>query len=235
VPTAIALPEHRVLLRNVSWETYERLLSENVDVLGTRFAYDEGLLEIIVVSYGHEEPNRSMVDVIVIAAEETGTDYCPAGSTTFRRRDLEKGFEPDSCYYFAQADKVRGKDKLDLAVDPPPELVIEVDITRSSLDRFRIFAAVGVSEVWRYDGERVAMFRLANGEYTEVGESIALPLSPPQRSLSSSSKAARRNGPNGCGKYAPGSARGCEAQPLIAAPYPAMFRLVADRAPMSTT
>ena len=175
MPTAIALPEHRVLLRNVSWETYERLLSENVNVLGTRFAYDEGLLEIMVVSSGHEAPNRSLEILIAIVAEETGKDCWCAGSTTFRRKDLEKGFEPDSCYYFAQADRVRGNDNLDLAVDPPPELVIEVDITRSSLDRFRIFAAVGVAEVWRYDGERVSMFRLEDGVYTEVSTSLALP------------------------------------------------------------
>ncbi len=172
---AIALPEHRVLLRNISWETYERLLSENVNTLGTRFAYDEGLLEIMVVSSGHESPNRSIADLIVITALESGKDYWPAGSTTFQRKDLEKGFEPDSCYYFAQADRVRGNDNLDLAVDPPPELVIEVDMTRSSLNRFRIFAAVGVSEVWRYDGERVSMFRLENEEYSEVSASVALP------------------------------------------------------------
>jgi Uma2 family endonuclease len=175
MPTAIALPEHRVLLRNVSWETYERLLSENVNVLGTRFAYDEGLLEIMVVSSGHEAPNRVFELLIAIAAEETRRDCWSLGSMTFRRKDLEKGFEPDSCYYFDQAEQVRGNDKLDLAVDPPPELVIEIDITRSSLDRFRIFAAVGVSEVWRYDGERVSMFRLENAAYREVSASVALP------------------------------------------------------------
>lgn len=174
--TTLTLPEQRVLLK-VGWQTYERLLAEHVDSPGTRFAYDGGLLEIMVVYVGHEGPNRTLARLVEIVAEETNRDLQPAGSTTFKREDLEKGFEPDSSFYLDErAERVRGKTELDLLVDPPPDLIIEIDITRSSLPRLPIFAAVGVPEVWRYDGTRVTFYRLAEGSYVEVERSIALPL-----------------------------------------------------------
>ena len=172
---AIAPPEQRVLLSNVSWETYERLLAENVDSPGTRFTYDGGMLEIMVVYIGHEHPNRTLAALVEIVAEETGRDFHRAGSTTFKRKDLQKGFEPDSWFYLDHAEEMRGRDELDPDKDPAPDLVIEVDITRSSLDRFPIFAAVGVPEVWRYDGQRVILYRLAGDQYREVAASVALP------------------------------------------------------------
>jgi len=160
-------PEQRVLLSNSTWETYERLLAENVESLGTRFAYDEGMLEIMIVSAGHESPNRTLAVLVELVGAELRKDVHPAGSVTLKRKDLEKGFEPDSCFYFRNVERMRKKDEIDLASDPPPDLVIEVDITRSSLDRFRIFGAVGVPEVWRYDGEQVLMYLLDQAVYTE--------------------------------------------------------------------
>lgn len=173
--TTLTLPEQRVLLQ-VSWETYERLLAEHVESPGTRFAYDGGRLEIMVVYVGHENPNRTLARLVEIVAEETNRDFCPAGSTTFKREDLEKGVEPDSSFYFDErAAWVRGKSELDLRVDPPPDLIIEIDITRSSLPRLPIFAALGVPEVWRYDGRRVTFYQLAEGSYVEIERSMALP------------------------------------------------------------
>jgi len=171
----IAPPEQRVVLQNVSWETYERLLAESVESVGTRFTYDEGALEIMVVSIGHENPNRILAQLVEIVAEETRRDLHLAGSTTFKRKDLAKGFEPDSCFYIDHAEQVRGKEELDLVTDPPPDLVIEVDITGSSLSRFPIFAALGVPEVWRFDGDRVTMHRLERGRYAPIEASLALP------------------------------------------------------------
>ena len=132
--TTIAPPEQRVILENVSWETYERLLAESIDSVGTRFTYDEGALEIMVGSIAHENPNRTLAQLVEIVAEETDRDLHRAGSTTFKRKDLAKGFEPDSCFYIGHAQEARGREELDLVTDPPPDLVIEVDITRSSLN-----------------------------------------------------------------------------------------------------
>jgi Uma2 family endonuclease len=173
--TTIAPPEQRVVLRNVSWETYERLLAESAESVGTHFTYDQGELEITVVSIAHENPNRTLAQIVEIVAEETLRDLYRAGSTTFKRKDLAKGFEPDSCFYIDHAGQVRGKEELDLVTDPPPDLVIEVDITRSSLNRFPIFAALGVPEIWRFDGVRVTMYRLESGRYMEIETSLALP------------------------------------------------------------
>jgi Uma2 family endonuclease len=174
--TVLALPEQRVTLK-VSWETYERLLAEHVDSPGTRLTYDRGLLEITAVYVGHEDPNRTLAALVEIVAAETDRDLRRAGCTTFKRKDLEKGFEPDSSFYFDErAAQIREKAELDMLVDPPPDLVIEIDITRSSLPRLPIFGAVGVPEVWRYDGTRVVFYRLVQGKYVEAERSIALPL-----------------------------------------------------------
>jgi Uma2 family endonuclease len=106
---------------------------------------------------------------------EWNIEYCNAGSTTFKREDLERGFEPDSCFYVQHAEQIAGKKRLDLTVDPPPDLVLEVDITHPSLDKLSIFAAVGVPEVWRYDGERVRMLALVGDSYVEREQSLAFP------------------------------------------------------------
>jgi Uma2 family endonuclease len=98
-----------------------------------------------------------------------------AGSTTYRRGDIGRGFEPDASFYIWNEERIRGKPGIDLSVDPPPDLIIEVDITSPSLDRFPIYAHFGVPEVWRYDGERLVVYKLRNGEYVEVANSLALP------------------------------------------------------------
>jgi Uma2 family endonuclease len=175
MPAALALAEQRVVLHNVSWETYERPLAESIESPGTRFTYDGGALEIMTLSVEHENPNRTLAALVEIVAEETGKDLVRAGSTTFKRQDLLKGFEPDSSYYIEHTPQVLGKRELDLTIDPPPDLVIEVDITRSSLNRFPVFAAMGVPEVWRFDGERVAFHVLGGVSYEETGVSAALP------------------------------------------------------------
>jgi Uma2 family endonuclease len=97
------------------------------------------------------------------------------GSTTFKRGDIGLGFEPDASFYIENEERVRGKPRIDLYEDPPPDLVIEVDITSPSLDKFPIYARLGVHEVWRYDGTRATIFALGDGEYVEAGESAALP------------------------------------------------------------
>jgi Uma2 family endonuclease len=129
----------------------------------------------MVLSTKHEEPNRTLSLLVDLVAGELDIDVRRLGSTTFTRADLSKGFEPDSCFYVQNLERVRGKEEIDLTVDPPPDLVIEIDITSPSLNKFPIYAAVGVPEVWRYDGSRVQIFRLEGGQYGEVEQSSALP------------------------------------------------------------
>ena len=173
--TVLSPPEARVILHNISWSLYEQLLAAHEDKSSPHFVYDRGELEITVLSYEHEELNRLINDFIVVIAIEWDIEYCNAGSTTFKREDLERGFEPDSCFYVQHAEQIAGKKRLDLTVDPPPDLVLEVDITHSSLDKLSIFATVGVPEVWRYEGERVRMLALAGDRYVEREQSLAFP------------------------------------------------------------
>lgn len=165
----------QVLLHGVSWETYTRLLTDYQDQSGVRFTYDRGFLEIMVPSFAHETIKDILTLLVNVLAEELDIDVEGAGSTTFRSEDMARGFEPDACFYVQHAERVRGKQHIDLAADPPADLVIEIDVTSSSLPRFPIFAAVGVPEVWRFNGERVSIATLQGGEYVERPESVALP------------------------------------------------------------
>ena len=99
-----------------------------------------------------------------------------AGSTTFKRQDLAKGFEPDSCFYIQNEGRISGKAEIDLDTDPPPDLIIEIDISSSSLNKFPVYAHIGVPEVWRYDGTRVVFFVLAGENYEAAEESRAFPV-----------------------------------------------------------
>ena len=167
--------EQRVVLDNVSWATYERLLADLVDSSAPRLTFDRGVLEIVSPTGRHERLNRLLATFVEEAADRTGIDLENLGSTTFRRADLERGFEPDSCFYIANAAAVPGKSTMDLETDPPPDLVIEIDISRSSIDKAAIYARVGVPEVWRYDGHELHMARLDHGDYIRIERSAALP------------------------------------------------------------
>lgn len=167
--------EQRVVLHNIGWNTYERLLADHENYSAPRFTYDRGELEIMSPSPEHEAYNRSIALLVEILAAELGTDVYDLGSTTFRREDLERGFEPDSCFYIENEERVRGKARIDLAVDPPPDLVIEIDIISPSFSKLPIYAQIGVPEVWRYDGERLKILVLEGSEYVETTESTVVP------------------------------------------------------------
>ena len=166
---------HRLILRGVSWTTYESLLADFQNSNAVHFAYDRGVLEIMAPSVKHEEPNRALSLFVDLVTGELDIEVRRLGSTTFTRKDLSKGFEPDSCFYIQSVNRIRDKEEIDLTADPPPDLVIEIDITSPSLNKFPIYAAVGVPEVWRYKGGRVQIFQREGEQYKEVEQSIVLP------------------------------------------------------------
>lgn len=182
--------EHRILLPNASWETYERLLAEREERRSPRFFYDRGVLEIVSPGGApeHDGVSRVIAALVELLAEEADVDVFNAGSTTFKREDLARGFEPDECFYFGgNAARVReivaGKGNLELdAGDPVPDLVVEVDITSPSLDKLPAYSRLGIPEVWRHDGERLVILLAdeasAGGEgpyYAAAPESALLP------------------------------------------------------------
>jgi Uma2 family endonuclease len=167
--------EQRMVLHGISWETYERLLADHEQRSAPRFTYDRGELAIMSPLPDHERYNRLVQMLVPVAAGELGIDTYSLGSTTFRRKDIERGFEPDSCFYIENRERVRGKDALDLRVDPSPDLVFEIDITHSSLDKLSIYARFRVPEVWRYDGTDLQIWLLRDSQYTRSARSAALP------------------------------------------------------------
>ena len=168
-------PEQRTILRNISWATYQCLLADHADSSAPRFAYDRGTLEITSPLAEQEEPNRAIALLVEVVAEELGLDLRNLGSTTLKREDVQRGVEPDSCFYILSEPRVRGKAGIDLALDPPPDLVVQIDITSPSLEKLPIYAQLGVPEVWRYDGHSVTILRLAGEAYVAAAESAALP------------------------------------------------------------
>jgi Uma2 family endonuclease len=167
--------DHHVILHNISWETYERLLYEQQDSGSTRLTYDRGSLEIMILSLQHERLKHTLATLVEVIAEERNLDLEGAGSTTFRRADAARGFEADACFYLRHAAQMRAREEIDLAIDPAPELVIEIDITHPSLDKLPIFAAFGVTEVWRHDGSQLTIYALEGTAYREQPQSALLP------------------------------------------------------------
>ena len=173
--TARIPAEQKVILHNVSWGTYERLMEGRGESRVPRFAYDRGELEVMSPQAEHESISHVAALLVEVLAEEIGIDVYGLGSTTFKREDLGRGFEPDQCFYIESWELVRGKERLVLTVDPPPELVIEIDITSPSLNKLPIYGRLGVREIWRYDGERMRILGLGEDGYVERTTSLALP------------------------------------------------------------
>lgn len=168
--------EQRTVLRNISWQTFENLLRETGEDRGSRFAYDCGTLEIMSPLYEHENPKIQLDRFIFALAEELGIEIKSAGSMTLKRKAVNRGIEPDNCYYIQTEPAVRGRQELDLETDPPPDLAIEIDITSSSVNKSGIYSALGVPELWRYNGRDLKFYQLAEGQYIECEFSCAFPL-----------------------------------------------------------
>jgi Uma2 family endonuclease len=178
IATATLPSENRVLLSGVSWSTYEALLADT-QTSGTKFTYDRGYLEIVPPSYEHERIKSLLGRMIEAATEELDIPICTGGSTTLKLELKQRGAEPDECYYVANESQMRGHENYDPMVDPPPDLVIEVDISRNSLSKFAIYADFGVPEIWTYEDDALHVYRLQDdGSYARQDHSSALPFLP---------------------------------------------------------
>lgn len=175
--TVSSPPTEHMVLEGIRWETYESLLRDLAH-RRLRLSYDRGVLEIMSPSQRHERRKALLRRMVEAMTEELGIPICSAGSTTWKRRDLEKGLEPDECYWVQHEAAVRDLDEVDLLVHPPPDLAIEVDVHSSSVDRMGIYAALGVPEVWRHAGDRLSVSVLENGRYVPSDRSRAFPPLP---------------------------------------------------------
>jgi Uma2 family endonuclease len=170
-----ALPYEHVFLPGVSYATYEALVTEIEGRRRLRITYHHGEMEIMSPTQDHERPKKLIGQMIEVITEELGIPRMSCGSTTFKDKLLDCGLEPDECYYIQHEADVRGR-TVELRVDPPPDLVVEVDVTTSVIDRFPIYAALGFPEIWQHvDGEIVIHLLQKNGQYAVATQSLALP------------------------------------------------------------
>jgi Uma2 family endonuclease len=163
-----------MVLEDVSWDFYERLLKEIGD-RPIRVTYDQGRLEMMSPFPEHEQVKKIVDLFIRVLTWELGIEVASFGSTTYRRKDAQKGLEPDECYYFKDEQKMRARKRWNPKRDPPPELVVEVDVTHRSVAREPIYAALGVPEIWRWTGRRLECLELGGGEYKPRERSLAFP------------------------------------------------------------
>lgn len=163
--TTRAIAEQRVVFRNISWQTFKAMLTEMGEDRVSRLTYDQGTLEIMTPLMPHERWNRLIEALIYVLVEEMGLNLVRTGSTTFERPDLERGAEPDSSYYIQNEALIRDREGIDLTEDPPPDLVVEVEYSRSAINKLRLYASMRVPEFWRYDGRVLRIYTLDKEQY----------------------------------------------------------------------
>ena len=175
MPAQLAAPQsQRLLLRGLDWDRYRRIAAA-LSGRHVRLTYDGGNLEFMTISAAHAHLSRLLAQFVVVLTEELGLPRRSFGDMTCDREDLDRGLEPDECFYITNEPAVRGRDELDLTVDPPPDLMIEIDLSPPGRNRPVIYAALGVPEVWRYDGESLRAAVLIDGRYGPADESRCIP------------------------------------------------------------
>ncbi|WP_299484545.1 Uma2 family endonuclease [Acaryochloris sp. IP29b_bin.137] len=166
--------EQRLTLNHISWDTYEKLLVAFGEHRAVRFHYDNGVLEFMVPLEAHENPSDFLGLFICTLVIESGLNLKCMASTTLRRKNLQKGAEPDKCYYIQNEPLVRGR-TVDLDKDPPPDLVVEIDITYTDIDKDALYASLGIPEFWRFNGSVLTLYQLDQDQYHAVDTSPSLP------------------------------------------------------------
>ncbi|MGJ5631603.1 Uma2 family endonuclease [Nostoc sp. CALU 1950] len=165
----------RVMLYDISWQQFENLLKDLGEHRAARLAYDRTTLEIMTPLPEHEHYKEVIGDLVKEIADVLDLDYESYGSTTWKRESRMAGVESDNCFYFQNEVAIRGRLDLDLKQDPPPDLALEIDITSKSLNRFPIYARLGVPELWCYDSGELKIYHLQDGEYVESENSLVFP------------------------------------------------------------
>ena len=176
-PSQQSSEEKLITLTGIKWLTFKAIMSDVGDGRAWRVAYAEGFLEIRMPLTEHEE-RKGMIESFVKAfADELEMEVRKLGALTLEREDLARAIEPDSCFYVQNESVVRGK-SINLPADPPPDLVVESDYTSSSLNKFSIYASLGVSEIWRYRNQCLQVYQLVEGRYEPKENSLAFPCLP---------------------------------------------------------
>ena len=164
-----------LLLPGVSWEGYESLQEEVGESADLRIFYDEGKVEVMSILAEHEEYADLILALMRVLTRSLNLKLETRGSATLKRQMKARGAEPDGSCYIQNAERIIGKRRLDLNTDPPPDIIIEIDLTNESTGKFPIYAALSVPEIWRYDSEQAFFYRLENQSYIESATSATFP------------------------------------------------------------
>lgn len=175
-PIIPATDQSRVLLHGISWDTYTSILNDIGDG-APRLTYDHGLLEIELPGRLHERIKALVSEMAIAAMKIAGIKYDPSGATTWRTHASLKGLEADDCYHIQHNQQVAGKTELDLAIDPPPDLAIEVEVTSPLINKLEVYRGLKVPELWRIKSDgSCEMFLLDTaGDYQPIQTSVAIP------------------------------------------------------------
>lgn len=165
----IVKPGHQLLIKDISWSAYKRILAEFGEHRNYKIGYSQGVLEIMAPLPEHEVAKVIIGDLVKALLEELDLEFWSLGSTTFDRENMDAGVEPDDCFYIQNEASVRGQDRINLETDPPPDLAIEIDIT--SRTRFNNYQALRVPELWRWNGRKLEINLLVDGKYVESNTS----------------------------------------------------------------
>ena len=165
-----------LVLHNVTWEEYEDLLAEVGEARGLRISFNDGTLKVMTLSSEHEKYALFINRLVAAISFRLRINILFFGSTTMRKREKTKGNEPDACFYVQTASAIGNRIHLDFAVDPPPDVVVEVDIHHDSRDNYPIYTVLGVPEIWRFDGQEMTIYHLQEGVYMPAEASRALPM-----------------------------------------------------------
>ena len=169
-------PKSSLILCDQTWEDYENLLETVGEASGLRISFDSGTLEIMTLSTEHENYARLIQMLIGVLSLRLDIDVESFGSATIKKSRFAKGIEPDACFYVQSIEQLEGKIRLDFSVDPPPDIAVEIDLYHESLDKFPIYAALGVAEIWRYAGDKFEIYKLTEGAYQSIEKSESLPV-----------------------------------------------------------
>jgi Uma2 family endonuclease len=176
ITSIISKPEiaaaNNAVLPNIRWQTYQAMLTDMGNQRSIHLAYYHGVLEIQMPLGLHETINYILERIIIALTEELDLGIRGFGSTTLNREDLAVGVEPNCCFYIQNSNRISGRE-IDLAIDPPPDLVVEVDITSPSNRRFAIYRDLGVPEIWKYSASSIRIYQLQDDEYLEKDFSLA--------------------------------------------------------------
>ncbi len=190
----IVPPGQQLLIKDVSWQMYEELLTELGERRSTKINYSQGMLEIMNPLPEHETGKIIISDLVKIILEELEIEFWSLGSTTFKNEKMRQAVEADDCFYIQNEAIIRGKKRIDLNIEPPPDLAIEIDIT--SRTQFNNYEILGVPELWRFNGETLEINVLRSGKYIQTNISDNFPNLPVAQVIPEYLECSKREGRN---------------------------------------